>query len=410
MTPQPNDPHTAPGGAHHRVLDAFAGVFVREPSILVRAPGRVNLIGEHTDYTGGLVLPFAIDRALYFAAAPRDDGRVRGFGCDLGPVGESVDFEVETGKSLEGFASYLAAVAQASREAGAKVGGMDIAVASDIPIGSGLSSSAALCVAAALAIDAIGKGAAPREEIARRAHRAESHFVGTGCGILDPFAIALCEAGAALRIDCATQQTRSVSLPTSELAFVISHSGVSRELAGEEAGRGYRTRVEECARALEAMRAAMPDDPPESFRSIGQGDVAVNAAKLDPVLARRLRHVVSENARVDQVYALLGAEGPVDLAALGEVIRASHASLRDDYEVSIPELDCLCETADALSGVLGSRMVGAGFGGCALHLVEASAADRIGDALRADIRERTGREPEVFSVRADEGAHVEVLD
>ncbi len=383
--------------ARSRVLDAFRGCFVREPDFVVRAPGRVNLIGEHTDYTGGLVLPFAIDRALHLAVAGRDDSRVRAFACDLGENGEEVEFAVGDESVGGGFAAYLAGAIAASREAGEAPCGMDLAIASDIPIGSGLSSSAALCVATSLALDRLLGAEVCPQRAARRAHRAESHFVGTGCGILDPFAIALCRTGCALRIDCADESTRAVPLPTTELAFVISHSGVSRELAGPAAGQGYRDRVAQCARALEGL--AVP-----SFRPLSPDALSGFAGQLDEVTFRRMRHVVSENARVDRVCRYLEAG---DLVAVGGEIRASHASLRDDYEVSIPQLDMLCETADATRGVYGSRLLGAGFGGCALHLVRPDAADRIGDALRERYRERFGRATEVFCVKPAEGAGVE---
>ena len=412
MTKSTPDAGRTPAGPRARAMDAFERRFVRPPAFVVRAPGRVNLIGEHTDYTGGLVLPFAIDRALFLAAAPRDDARVRAFACDLGDAGQACEFEfdeLERVVRAGGFASYIAAVALALREQGGEVRGLDLALSSDIPLGSGLSSSAALGVASALAFDAAAGGGGAREALARCAHRAESHFVGTGCGILDPYAIALCEPAEALRIDCGSRETRSLPLPASELAFVITHSGVERKLAGEDAGRGYRERVEACARGFEALCRAHPGRRIASLRECAEEDLAAAASALDPVWVRRLRHVISENARVDRMCRLLEAEGAIDLPAMGAILRASHSSLRDDYEVSIAELDALCETADGLSGVYGSRMVGAGFGGCALHLVAAAACDEVARALRREVAARSGRELELFVVRADRGARVEAL-
>ncbi|MDP6981370.1 MAG: galactokinase [Myxococcota bacterium] len=394
---------------HALVLDAFRTRFVREPEFVVRAPGRVNLIGEHTDYTGGLVLPFAIDRALHLAVAPRGDDRVYAFACDLAAEGEEVEFAVGDAATT-GFGAYLSGAIAASLEQGEHPGGMDLVIASDIPVGSGLSSSAALCVAVAIAIDRLLGADFSALRCARRAHRAESHFVGTGCGILDPFAIALCGAGHALRIDCEDESTRSVPLPVAELSFVISHSGVSRELAGPAAGQGYRDRVAQCARGLEGIVASEPDAAPRSLRALSPDGLVRFAGQLDEVDFRRVRHVVGENARVDRVCRLLEAEPPIGLAAVGAEIRASHASLRDDYEVSIPQLDMLCEIADAQDGVYGSRLLGAGFGGCALHLVKPEAVDAVCDVLGARYRDRFGKDTEVFGVKAAAGAGIEAVE
>lgn len=388
-----------------RVCDAFERRFVRAPDFLVRAPGRVNLIGEHTDYTGGRVLPFATDRALYLAVGVRDDSTVRAHAADLSPEQADREFHFEDEEFGSDFAQYLKGAAAAVREAGGAPRGLDLAIASNLPIGSGLSSSAALCVASVLALDAASGIDRTALDVARRAHRAESHFVGTGCGILDPFAIALCGEGAALRIDCGSERTRRVPLPTSELACVISHSGVSRSLASEAAGAGYRTRVEETSEALAQLRRDAAFAQVAALGELIPDQLDAAAPLLAAPLFARVRHLVEENARVDRVCALLEATTgtPVDARAIGAQLKASHASLRDDYAVSIPQLDELCEYADALPGVHGSRMVGAGFGGCVLHLVDASRVEEVAEAMREHGR---GRKP-VFIARADRGAAVE---
>ena len=380
----------------------------------MRAPGRVNLIGEHTDYCQGLVLPCAIDRALWLAVAARSDHRVRIFAADFGSAGEVAEFVLDDGDSITGFGGYVKAVVAAFCERGIRPMGMDLAIASDVPIGSGLSSSAALVVATALAIDQLLQCGAGAEALARIAHRAESHFVGTGCGVLDPFAVSLAREGYALRIDCRSQAVTRVPLPIDELTLLISHSGVTRELASHDhavdPGAGYRARVAQCDQALAgAKRVASGLEAASALRDVPLSCIVELESKMDALLFRRLRHVVSENARVDRVCAALQAPEGADLVAMGLAVREAHASLRDDFEVSISELDLLCETADGLAGVYGSRLVGAGFGGCALHLVRPEAAEVVSQALSARFRRHYQRTPEILSVRSGPGASISAL-
>jgi galactokinase len=372
----------------------FARRFGRPPERVVRAPGRVNLIGEHTDYNEGLVLPCAIDRDTFVAAAARADGAVRVFSRELGA---EAAFAAAAPRRRGDWVDYVAAPFWALREAGRTPGGADLGVASDVPRESGLSSSAALGVGVVTALDRVlGLGLAPAEA-ASLAHRGESDFVGVGCGIMDQWASALGRRDHALRIDCRDRSVRAVPLGTG-LRILIAASGVRRALA---AG-GYRARVEECARAFAAARAAGVAPPgARALRDLGPDDLPALSRALDPLLFRRARHVVTESPRVDAVCAALGRG---DLAAVGALLREGMRSLRDDFDVSTPELDALCAIGDAQPGCMGSRLTGAGFGGCTVHLVRPDAAEGVRDALAAGFAARFGRRPAIVVVRAADGA------
>lgn len=383
---------------------AFSAHFGRDPDRVAAAPGRVNLIGEHTDYSEGLVAPCAIDRATVALVADGGRDAVRGFASDLDASARTAGFAPGDEARPAGWIAYVWGVHRALAERGLEVGGHDLAVSSTVPLGSGLSSSAALCVAVTTALDAhFGLGLGDVER-ARIAHRAESHFVGVGCGLLDPFASALGREGHALRIDCRTEAVERVPLPAERLALLVAHSGVERTLAAEDGPTPYQERVAACREAVSLAREAGigPADA-TALRDFGPEDLPALAARLPDVVFRRARHVVSENARVDALCAAL-ARG--DLDAVGGEVRACQASLRDDYEVSVPELDALCEIGDALPGVFGSRLTGAGWGGCTLHLVDPVRADAVGEALAEGFARRFGRRPPVHRMAPAGGARV----
>jgi galactokinase len=374
--------------------DLFRAHYGSPPAAGARAPGRVNLIGEHTDYNEGLVLPCAIHLETCVVASPRGDGRVRVVSRELG---EGPGFEAARPRRTGGWLDYVQAPFFALAEAGRTPPAADLAVASEVPTGSGLSSSAALGVAVAAALDAVaGWGLAPLDW-ARAAHRGESAFVGVGCGIMDQWASALGREGCALRIDCRSQEARAVPVGE-DVALLVAHSGVERRLV---AG-GYGDRRAECEAAFAAARAAGIGPPSaRALRDLGEEDLPALEAALEPRLFRRARHVIRDDARVDALVAALGAG---DLTGAGALLRAGHASLRDDFEVSIPELDALCEIGDALPGVHGSRLTGAGFGGCTLHLVDAGAAGAAAEALAEGFAGRFGRRARVLPTRPSAGA------
>jgi len=371
--------------------------FERAPELGARAPGRVNLIGEHTDYNEGLVLPAAIDRDTFALAAHRDDGRFRVWARDFDA---EIDFAVAAPEPRGGWIDYVQGVVLALLERGIEIGGLDLAIGSCVPLQAGLSSSAALTISVITLIDRAFELELDVLTRARLAHRGESHFVGVGCGIIDPFVSSMGRRGHALRIDCRTQEVSPVPVPGEAMRLLFAHSGVRRELAGNASA--YKQRVGECRAALEAARAAGVASPGATMlRDLGPADLPALEAALDPMLLRRARHVIGENARVDACCAALEAG---DLRAAGQVLIEGQRSLRDDFEASVPELDALCAIADAHPGVFGSRLTGAGFGGCTLHLVEPAATDEVRASLEAGFERRFGRKPPILEVVTADGA------
>ncbi|MCB9913827.1 MAG: galactokinase [Planctomycetes bacterium] len=350
------------------------------------APGRVNLMGEHVDYVGGPVLPIAVDRHVLVAARPRADAVLRVASARLG--GEERHALAQLPAAARGgWDDYVVGVARAVAARGARVRGVELLVGGDLPTGAGVSSSAALCLATCHALEAAWELAlAPAERI-EVALAAERDFVGVPCGPLDPSAIELARAGHALWLDSWSGAHEHVPWGLADVEVAVVHSGVERRLA---AG-AYRRRVEECARVFDALRAEAPH-----ARCLAQVDaeaLARAAPRLDATLAQRARHVVSEVARTRAARAALVAG---DAAAFGALMTATHASLRDDYEVSCPELDALVAAGLTAPGVFGGRLVGAGFGGCAAFLLATGARAAFAESVRA----RSVSAPEAWYVRA----------
>jgi galactokinase len=332
------------------------------PETVWHAPGRVNFIGEHTDYNGGLVLPFAISRGVLAAASARPD-RLLEVRSDQQPdevVVVGLD-ALQPGR-VPGWAGYVAGAAWALREAGYPVGGTSLCLSSDLPMGAGLASSAALSCAAVSALGRAAPVPPPAAEVAVLARRAETDFVGMPCGIMDQSASMLCQAGHALLLDCGSGESAAVPLDPAAagVRLLVADTGVRHVLAdGQYAVR--REQCEEAARLLGASALSMAGD------LVGLSD---------PVLLRRARHVVSENRRVTQTAALLRAGR---LAHCGPLLTASHASLRDDFDVSWPAADAVV-SATLAAGALGARMTGGGFGGSVLVLLP---ADLLGEVTAA---------------------------
>ena len=357
----------------------------------VFAPARVNLVGEHTDYSGGLVLPVAVD--LGMTVTGRSDERtirLRSLafddtvelGCDGTPRG-----------TLPGWGRYVAGVARLLHERGRRPVGFDGTIGSTVPIGAGLSSSAALTVSVGLALCRAADFDLPPFELARLAQEAEHVAVGVPCGLMDPVIAILGRRGHALLLDCGTEEHRLVPLPP-ELVIVVFDSGVRHALEHS----GYAARRAELERGL----AVLGGRRPSSLR-VDEAEAAARAAGLDAVATRRLRHVVAENERVRRCVAALEAlEGP-DLAELGTVFRESHDSLRDDFEVSTPELDLLVDLAYE-GGAVAARMTGGGFGGSIVTLVEAGRAPAVVAAVTADYVARTRRRTTGYICTSVDGA------
>ena len=384
--------------ALERLVDALvelepAAASDRAAVRVVRAPGRVNLIGEHTDYNLGLVLPVAIDREIHIAAVPTGDRRVELTRLD---TGERLGFELDIDRPRDGtWIDYIAGTAFALRDAGLPVRGIRGVIGSDLPEGAGLSSSAALELAAAWAVlDEAAAATLDRLHLARICQRAENEYVGVRTGLMDQFASSCGVAGSALLLDCRSLAWRRTTLPT-DLRLVVVHTGSPRRLDASP----YNLRREQCDSAVAALRAV--DPRVRSLRDVTPDLLAAQRDRLDPVVARRAEHVIAENQRVLDVVAAFEVG---DLEAVGVAFAASHASLRDLYEVSSVELDALVEIAATVDGVVGSRMTGAGFGGCTVNLVRASAVGPLRRAIDREYHAPSGRSAMIFPVAAADGA------
>jgi galactokinase len=362
----------------------------------------VNLLGEHLDYNGGLVLPAAIDRKLILAADPLPAPEIHLHALDLD---EKVSFNLsdldarvdQSGSKLPDWALYPAGMAWALLQAGFKVTGLRGAYTSNIPIGSGLSSSAAVEMAFAVAWQTFGCWQAAPMALAEAGQKAENEYLHVQSGLMDQFACAHGIAGYALLFDTATKEWKPLPLPRGT-TLVIADSGTRRSLAGSE----YNERRQACEEALKLLKPHFPGI--QYLAGISPQDFAGVAHLLPEVIARRARHVVEENERVRQAAILLQRG---DAAGFGQLMLAGHASLRDLYEVSTPELDALVEIARSLEGCLGARLTGAGFGGCTVNLVLEQHAAAFMEALRLEYHQQTGRAAEVFQCRASRGARVE---
>jgi galactokinase len=361
---------------------------------LFRAPGRVNLIGEHTDYNEGFVLPLALERATVAAGAARPDRRIRAASLQLE---QEIEFDLaQPPQRLRGtWADYVEGMARSLIESGVPVRGADLLVDSDVPVGSGLSSSAALEMAVGLALIKLADAKLDRLQLARAGQRAEHEYVGARVGIMDQLTSVLGRPATALLIDCRSLAVSYLPLALVDTAIFVCDSRVKHELAAS----AYNQRRAECEQGLALLRQALPDL--QSLRDVSVADFQAHEASLPARIARRCRHVVTENART------LAAAEALRLnrwETLGQLMNASHASLRDDYEVSCAELDLLVETAQQLKGVLGARLTGGGFGGCTVNLVRTESAAAFSTVLRHTYERAFGRVPGIYHIQAGAGA------
>jgi galactokinase len=371
------------------LADAFSDRFGEPPAILVRAPGRVNLIGEHTDYNDGFVLPLAIDRAVWIALRPRGDREVHVWSTDFG---ETAHFALDRlHNERAGWSEYLKGTASLLERAGHRLSGWEGMIGSDVPIGAGLSSSAALELATARAFAAVSQFVWEPAAIALLAQRAENEWVGVNCGIMDQMISAVGRDGHAMLIDCRTLGTRAVPVPENTVVVILD-TATRRGLVDS----AYNERRRQCEAAAAFFGVtALRDVTPEMFEA--------RAGGLDATTVRRARHVVTEDART-----LAAAEAMChgDAAGLGLLMNESHESLRDDFEVSSPALDTMVEIAQAQPGCQGARMTGAGFGGCAVALVDRDQSSDVVERVTAEYERRTSLAPRLYVTEATAGASV----
>jgi galactokinase len=383
---------------------AFQQTFGRAPTLLSRAPGRVNLLGEHVDYNGGPVLPAAIDRFVSLAAAPGQDGTIslRALDLDKRVVFkiEGLDSKIDVyGKPLPGWALYPAGVAWAMRQAGYIVRGMQAVFSSTVPIGAGLSSSAAVEMAFAVTWQALGGWQADRMTLAKLGQKAENAYVGVSTGLMDQFASAHGVENHALYFDTRSLDWKQVVLPP-QTALVIADSGVRRALASS----AYNERRASCEEAVSIIQKYKPGV--QTLRDVTPPEFAAFSEYLPEVIRRRAEHVVKEIHRVETAVTAL-RKG--ETAAFGKLMFAGHRSLRDLYEVSLLELDMLVEIARDLPGCLGARLTGAGFGGCTVNLVQEEYTESFIQGLHDGYQAHTKREAKVYLCKASDGARAKIL-
>ena len=378
----------------NRAAKLFARCFGHEPRWIVAAPGRVNLIGEHTDYNDGFVLPMAIERYTVIAA---DGNARREVTLHSVTTGETATFSVRAAveRGQPAWSNYVRGVVAGFQQSGRKATGFDAVIDSTLPYGGGLASSAALEVAAASLLEAMGGRALAPLDKALLCQRAEHEFAGVPCGIMDQFTSILGQKDSALLLDCRSRTTTPVPMTDPAVTVLIINTHVRHKLAeGEYARR--RSQCEAAARSLKVP--ALRDATPQALEA--------GRARMEPVAYRRARHVITENERtLHAAQAIRDSDWPT----VGRLMYASHESLRDDYEVSCPELDAVVEIARAIGeagGMIGCRMTGGGFGGCAVSLVKTEAVPRITREIDGHYEKKAGRQASIFSSRPADGSRI----
>ena len=372
----------------------FAYRFGRVPTVS-RAPGRVNLIGEHTDYNDGFVMPAALEFATLTAASQRPDRRLRVYSMIMDETRE-FDLDSPPQGPTGDWSDYIVGVALMLERSGRTLVGADLIVWSDIPIGAGLSSSAALEVSCAHAL--LTESGLPFDpiEIAQLCQRAENDFVGMRCGVMDQYISCCGVAGNALLIDCRSLESRNVAIAPN-LRLLIADSRVRHQHAGGE----YNLRREACEEGVKLLSRYL--GPIQALRDVTPKQLEAKRRKLPELIYRRCRHIVTENARVLEAERALEAG---DLVACGRAMNASHISMRDDFEITCPEVDMLAGLAQTVKGVYGSRMTGGGFGGCTISLIEASAVDKASQILIDGYRIGMGRDVDIYVCAPSDGARL----
>lgn len=373
-----------------QVTAKFQELIGSAPQQVVRAPGRVNLIGEHTDYNDGFVLPMAIDRAVWIALTPRDDQKVVVYLMDFDD--KRVEFaldQLEKGKA--GPEEYLKGVAWALQDSGLALHGWEGVLKGDVPVAAGLSSSAAIELAAARAFTSVADLAWDAPQMALLSQKAENQWVGMNCGIMDQMISAAGREGHALLIDCRSLETELAPLPP-DTAVVVLDTNTRRELVGS----AYNERREQCEAA--ARHFGVP-----ALRDVTVAAFEARQGELEDVIRRRARHIVTENDRTLQARDAMRAG---DAETLGQLMNASHASLRDDFEVSSDALNAIVECAQAHDACYGARMTGAGFGGCAVALVKADAANDFGSYVTDCYIKKMDLSPQIYITLPSNGAEI----
>jgi galactokinase len=374
-----------------RLAQSFSARFASTPRIF-RAPGRVNLIGEHTDYNDGFVLPAAIDLYTWTAVSPRPDQRLRVYSENLGESSE-IDLAQGHPRPRDHWSDYVHGVALMLQGLGVTVRGCDVAIFSDVPSGAGLSSSAALEVSVASALLALSGLSLPLTELAKLCQRAENEFVGARVGIMDQFASCFGSAHHAILLDCRSLQYKLLPLPAG-ITMVICNTMVKHGHSGGE----YNDRRAQCEEGVRLLSKYFPSI--KALRDVSAAQLESHRGDLPDLIYRRCHHVVSENERVLSAVAALESG---DLKEAGRCMAESHISMRDDYEISCRELDLMVDLARGREGLVGSRMTGGGFGGCTVNLVRTASVERFTAEMRSAYHQATGISPEIYVSTAGSG-------
>jgi galactokinase len=374
------------------LIAAFRQNFEREPR-LFRAPGRINLIGEHTDYNDGFVMPAALDLSIWAAIAARPDRRLRIRSLIMNEVVE-FDLDEPDARPRGDWTDYIRGVAIFLQQAGYELSGADLVLDGNLPIGAGLSASAAFEVSAGFALLANSGVPIDRVELAKICQRAENQFVGVRCGIMDQYVSCCAVAGSALLLDCRSLAARKVAIDP-EARLVLCDTMARHQLASDE----YNLRRADCERAVAVLSARI--DGISALRDITFPQLMRHADSLPELVFRRARHVVGEIDRTLRAAAALDAG---DIKECGRLMNLSHESLRDDYEVSCSELDLMVDIARSIPGVYGARMMGGGFGGCTINLVEGKRAEAFAQAMAERYRTTTGVTPSIITCVPGPGA------
>ena len=376
------------------LMALFVTNFGGPPEVATRAPGRVNVIGEHTDYNGGFVLPMAIERETVLYARRRSDQTLRAMAHNLGATAEASLAQCERQPDAP-WLDYVIGVASELHKLGKPVVGVDLLISGDVPIGCGLSSSAALEMAALRMFEALGGFTLDGPEGALLGQRVENGFLGLSSGIMDQFIVRMGEEGHALFLDCRSLEYEHIPVAFPDACFVIANTNVTRGLTSSK----YNERVSECNAAVKALQAA--GLPGEQLRDYTPAQLETLQGQMDSVVYRRARHVLTEDVRTQ---AACEAMRRGEVVALGHLMNQSDLSLRDDYEVTCPELDAMTALARTLPGCHGSRMTGAGFGGCTVSLVAHESVTAFSETLLAGYQEETGLRGELIISNAARGA------
>ena len=374
------------------LVETFQQLYSSPPRVF-SAPGRVNLIGEHTDYNDGFVLPMAINRRTYVAAAARNDRNVRVRSLNLQ---EQATFSLDEDHQFEEarWANYVAGVGFVLQEQGLRLPGLDLAIDSDVPIGAGLSSSAAIEVSVGLAWSTFAEHEIDARMLALAAQKAEHVYAGTQCGIMDQVTATLAQEGHALLIDCLSLEATMVPLKLGGAEVVVCNTNVKHELASS----AYNQRRAQCEQGVAILQQKLPDV--RALRDVSIADFEEFEGELPSPIDRRCRHVITEN---DRTLSAAEALRLGDLGTVGELMALSHRSLRDDYEVSSRELDMMVEIAERDPACIGARMTGGGFGGCTVNLVRHEALDDFRRTIEQTYFGATGIKPDIYVVQADGG-------